>query len=217
MIIGSHGTGKTERILNCLKENKLNYVYFSGSTLDPWIDFIGIPSKGEGGVMEFIRPSQINSELEAIFIDEYNRSPKEVRNAIMELVQFKTMNGMKFPKLKFIWAAVNPPSEDDDDDSFEYDVEEIDPAQMDRFQAIVRVSDKPCARWFKNKYGEKGSVAVKWWTEQAKLARKEISPRRLDYALDAFQKHLPISNILPKSSNIKKLTLDLNTDPVEKS
>lgn len=216
MIIGSHGTGKTERVLNCLQRNQLNYVYFSGSTLDPWIDFIGIPSKGEGGVMEFIRPSQINSELEAIFIDEYNRSPKEVRNAIMELVQFKTMNGMHFPELKFVWAAVNPPADADDAESVDYDVEEIDPAQLDRFQAIVRVPDKPCARWFRQKYGEQGAIAVKWWGEQARAARKDISPRRLDYALDAFGRHLPISNVLPKSSNIKKLTVDLNTDPAEK-
>jgi len=217
MIIGSHGTGKTERVLNCLKKHNLNYVYFSGSTLDPWIDFIGIPTKGNSGDMEFIRPTQINSDLEAIFIDEYNRSPKEVRNAIMELVQFKTMNGMKFPNLKFVWAAINPPSSDDNENDIDYDVEEIDAAQLDRFQAIVKVPTKPCLKWFKKKYGESGTTAVNWWSKQANGAKKEISPRRLDYALDAFKKQLPISNILPKCSNIKQLTLDLNTDPAEKS
>ena len=183
MVIGAHGTGKTERILKCLEKNKLNFVYFSGSTLDPWIDFIGIPTKGVSGEMEFIRPSQINSDLEAIFIDEYNRSPKEVRNAIMELVQFKTMNGTKFPKLKFVWAAINPPPEENSD-SFDYDVEEVDAAQLDRFQAIVRVPEKPCQKWFKKKYGEVGKTAVEWWGNQAKSAKKEISPKAIRLEID---------------------------------
>jgi hypothetical protein len=47
MLIGSHGTGKTARILEGFKRNNINYTYFSGSTLDPWVHVIGVPKAKE--------------------------------------------------------------------------------------------------------------------------------------------------------------------------
>ena len=44
-------------------------------------------------------------ERNGIFMDEYNRTNPKVRNALMELIQFKSINGRKFPNLKVVWAA----------------------------------------------------------------------------------------------------------------
>ena len=44
-------------------------------------------------------------------MDEFSRAHKKVRNAVMELIQFKSINGRKFKNLKIVWAAINP---DDD-------------------------------------------------------------------------------------------------------
>ena len=45
---GKHGVGKTSVILEAWKEAGVKYIYFSGSTLDPFIDFCGVPVKVDG-------------------------------------------------------------------------------------------------------------------------------------------------------------------------
>ena len=51
LITGAHGVGKTSIIKQVFEENGLvlneSWLYFSGSTLDPWVDFIGIPKEIE--------------------------------------------------------------------------------------------------------------------------------------------------------------------------
>lgn len=139
LLIGKHGVGKTAMIKKVFEDAGLilgeSYLYFSASTLDPWTDLIGVPKEiiDEDGdrVLDFVRPKALskNSKIEAIFFDEYNRAPKKIRNAIMELIQFKSINGKKFPNLKVVWAAINPETEEEI-----YDVEKLDPAQKDRFE-----------------------------------------------------------------------------------
>ncbi len=183
LIFGDHGTGKTSVIKDFWDRKGINYAIFSASTMDPWCDLIGIPRlvrRNKQSVIDFARPENINEDLEAIFVDEYNRSQPAVRNALLELGQFKSINGRKFPKLKVIWAAANPPDTDNN-----YDVEEIDPAQIDRFHVIIKLSGKPSEEYFTKKFGEevaKGSL--KWYENLAPEIKKTISPRRLDYALE---------------------------------
>jgi hypothetical protein len=186
MLIGKHGVGKTAIVKKTFEDAGLNWKYFSASTMDPWVDFIGVPKEktdpntGET-YLDLVRPQAIaNDEVEAIFFDELNRSHKKIRNAIMELIQFGSINGKQFPNLKVIWAAINP----DDDEEMSYDVEKMDPAQMDRFQVQIEVPYKPDMRYFREKYGDMGESAVLWWNEQATATKDAVSPRRLDYAVN---------------------------------
>jgi len=156
LFVGKHGVGKTTTVLNAFNEAKLKWLYFSGSTLDPWVDFIGVPKeqKDENGnvYLDLVRPKHFqNDEVEAIFIDELNRSHKKVRNAVLELIQFKSINGKKFPHLRIVWAAINPDNEDEEEEGNElkYDVEKLDPAIVDRFHIKVDVPYKPDASYFK--------------------------------------------------------------------
>ena len=139
LFIGKHGVGKTAMVKDAFDRNGLNFRYFSASTMDPWVDFVGVPrEKTENKVpeelkiikelaaispqialewiqtnwkmseqsaksildhslnredgkssLELVRPSSFNDDVEALFFDEFNRSPKKVRNAVMELLQFK--------------------------------------------------------------------------------------------------------------------------------
>ena len=118
LLEGRHGTGKTTLVTEVFSQNCKNWLYFSGSTLDPWVDFVGVTKeikKGNDYVLSFVLPEKMADEnVEAIFIDEYNRSHKKIRNATMELVQFKSINGRKFPNLKVVWAAINPNDEDEE-------------------------------------------------------------------------------------------------------
>lgn len=219
LLSGHKGVGKTAIISIVLNKLAKKWLYFSGSTLDPFIDFIGIPKEkvNDEGVttLEFIRPSYMNEEVEAIFIDEYNRSAKKIRNAIMELIQFKSLNGQKFPNLKVVWAGVNPYNPEDEDEI--YDVEPIDPAQKDRFQIQIDIPYAMDVKYFTEKFNVKWSKgAAEWWSGLPERIRIKVSPRRVDYALEVYQLGGDIADVLPIESNPSKLLASLKSGGIEK-
>jgi hypothetical protein len=210
LFIGEHGVGKTACIKEAFNNAKLNWLYFSGATMDPWVDFIGVPKeqtdKDGNMYLDLVRPKAFADDaVEAIFMDEFNRSHKKVRNALMELIQFKSINGRKFNNLKIVWAAVNPDSEDN-----VYDVEKIDPAQNDRFHIHIEVPYKPDLQYFKKKFGEMGEVAVEWWEKLTEENKRLVSPRRLDYTLEIHNLSGDVRDVIPKSVNPAKLSTMLN-------
>ncbi len=46
---GRHGVGKSSIIKRVMGEEGLQWKYFSAATMDPWVDFIGIPRAKEEG------------------------------------------------------------------------------------------------------------------------------------------------------------------------
>lgn len=220
LLSGKHGVGKTARIQACFERNGLvqndTYLYFSASTLDPWVDLIGVPKeqidKNGEKYLGIIRPENLyKGNVVAIFFDEYNRSPKKVRNSVMELIQKKSINGLVFPNLKCVWAAVNPSTEDD-----VYDVEQIDPAQEDRFQVQVSLPYACDSDFFNKRFGDAAaSAAIEWWNELPELEKNKVSPRRLQYALDDYVNGGDMEFILPVSANLTKLRQSLKNGSVE--
>ncbi len=218
LLRGKHGVGKTAKVLDAFKNAGLRCQYFSAATIDPWTDFVGIPKEkvNPDGTshLELIRPSVwANDEVDVIFLDELNRAHKKVRNACMELIQFKSINGKKFNNLKMVWAAINP----EDDDKNKYDVEALDPAQMDRFQVIVNVPYAPEASFFRKKYGkEVADKAITWWKNSLSDAQKDlVSPRRLDYLLDIYVKGGDLRCVADKSVNVGQLVQEIVEISVE--
>ena len=224
MLKGRHGVGKTAVILEAFRSEESGmaedeWMYFSGATLDPWVDFIGVPKEVENPdrpgetCLDLVRPrAMANERLKALFIDEYNRSPKKIRNAIMELIQFKSINGKKYPNLKSVIVAVNPDEEEDDE--LIYDVEPTDPAQLDRFHIQVEFPYKPVRSYFIGKYGtDYTDAAINWWNGLTEEAKLQVSPRRLDYALEVFDSQGDLRDVLPESTNVQKLKKDLGATP----
>lgn len=352
LLVGAHGVGKTAIIKSAFERNNLKWLYYSASTMDPWVDLVGVPKekKNEDGTsyLELVRPKEFqNDEVEALFFDEFNRcltgntlipladgtevpisslegrshfyvysydltsrririgrghsarktgvqqkivrtvldngesisctpdhpfllrsgeyclacdlkngdslmplyrrkseevkvvlvedagfddvyditvdeyhnfalssgvivhnSHKKVRNAVMELIQFKSINGKKFNNLRVVWAAINP-----DDES--YDVEKLDPAQEDRFHIRVDIPYKPHKPYFVDKYGDEiAKAAISWWTELPAEQQKLVSPRRLDYAIDVMSNGGDIRHVLKDSTNVSKLITTLQTGPI---
>lgn len=206
---GKHGIGKTA-IVKDLFDKKYGpqgdkWLYFSAATMDPWVDFIGVPREAEtDGVkhLELIRPYHFATDkVEALFFDELNRAKPKVRNAVMELIQFKTINGKAFPNLKVIWAAINPADGT-------YDTEKLDPAQQDRFQIKVDLKYEPTLSYFTDRYGKAmAEAAISWWKTLNDEHKDRVSPRRLDYAMEIFSKGGDIRGlVLPKVVNCSKLT-----------
>lgn len=215
LLKGKHGVGKTSIVLDAFTKHNLRWQYFSAATMDPWVDFVGVPKERvtEDGkaYLDLVRPKHFQEDaVEAIFMDEFNRSSKKVRNAVMELIQFKSINGKKFNNLKIIWAAVNP----DDDEDEEYDVEKLDAAQLDRFQIHIDVPYSPDASYFKEKYGKHLShAALEWWKNLNKNEKALVSPRRLDYTLDIYNKRGDIRHVMPKNVSVSKLLQELKDGP----
>jgi len=229
LLKGYHGTGKTSLILDTFKKHGLNYIYFSASTLDPWVDLIGIPKDTKQKIdnvnYEFIHlipPERFSkgNQIDALFFDELNRAPKKVKNAVMELIQFKTINGNPIPGLKFVWGAINP-----DDEESSYDTEKLDPALLDRFHAVIEVENKPDKEYFDNKYGAViSNIALNWWSDtyniliknkQKSMEENFISPRRLDYALEIHSKGGSLVDVLPMWSNPVSLEFELRNTNIE--
>lgn len=217
LLSGGHGIGKSSIINDVFNakfgEHGKDWLYFSAATLDPWCDFVGIPQPRKVGDLEYlelIRPKVFaEDKIKAIFFDELNRAPAKVRNAIMELIQFKSINGKKFHSLKVVWGAINPPEEG------KYDVEELDPAQKDRFHIHYHIDAKPESTFFRKKFGDElAAPAIEWWKELGAENQKLVSPRRLDYALEVYQAGGNLRHVLPISVNVQKLTDRLKTGPV---
>lgn len=218
MFVGRHGVGKTHRIQEAFERNNLKWRYFSAATMDPWTDFVGVPkerSEGDLTFLDFVLPRDMaDGSVEAFFFDEFNRAPKKVRNAVMELIQFKSINGREFPNLKLIWTAVNP----EDDDDLDFDVEPLDPAQEDRFQIQVEIPYKPDLAYFQRNYGtETGKAAVDWWEGLPEAMQRMISPRRLDYALQVFNDIGNMRHVLPSKAPVAKLLEAVQHGPPEET
>ncbi len=220
LLKGRHGTGKTARIVQIFESMgwKLNedYLYFSAATMDPWCDFVGVPREvteaGTGLVhLQYVRPLSIQKgKVKAIFFDEFNRAPKKVRNAVMELMQFKSVNGLRFPELKAVWAAVNP----DDDENDQYDVEPLDPAQQDRFHVQVDIPYTCSIGFFRKEFGpDMAKGAVQWWQELTDEVKRKVSPRRVEYALKMYNTGGDLEDVLPKEANIQKLKQNISNGP----
>lgn len=196
LLTGRHGVGKTaiikEVFEECFGEHYAKWRYFSASTLDPWVDFIGIPknyTRPDGKeVFTIIPPEHFSGdeEIEAIFFDEINRADEKVLNALMELIQFKSINGRKFPHLKCVWGAENPATDDN-----EYSVKPLDPAQKDRFQIQIVVPEELNVRFFSDKYGsETANISAEWWHKN----KNKISPRKLDDILLGYSKGFDLND-----------------------
>jgi hypothetical protein len=220
LLEGKHGVGKTALITRAFTDAGLKYAYFSGSTMDPFIDFVGVPIKidtKDGSYIELIRPQNIaDGNIEAIFIDEFNRTHKKIRNAVMELIQFGTINGKplnKNGKRPIIWVAINPDSADGDG---VYDTDRLDPAQRDRFHIQVQLPYDCDDEYFADKYGDQGKAAVGFWRDLPAAEKEKISPRRLDYAIKMYKDGSDLRDCLPMSTNPGRLSQILVVGPAEK-
>lgn len=207
LLSGRHGVGKTEIIKSVFNSafGVDNWAYFSASTMDAWVDFIGVPKAVDDGngnmVLDLIRPARFqNGQIQALFFDEFNRAPAKVRNAVMELIQFKSINGRKFPNLKVIWGAINPHDEENT-----YDVDKIDPAQLDRFQVQIPVPYKIDRGYLKSKHGIIAVPFCEWWSKLTKENQYKISPRRLEDAIRVHKVKGDLEHVLPVDSGISDL------------
>ena len=67
LFVGKHGVGKTSIVKQAFEDAGLSYKIYSCATLDPWVDFIGVPEKqiDENGntYLSLVRPKEWEDDL----------------------------------------------------------------------------------------------------------------------------------------------------------
>jgi hypothetical protein len=212
LFIGSHGIGKTTLGKKILVDTlNLNLAYFSSPTLDPYIDLIGIPKPNdETKELDFYKTRKI-LQAEALFFDELNRAHPRVLNAVLEIIQFKTLNGEALPNLRFVWAAINPPGGD-------YQVETLDSALEDRFHIYIKMTPSINMDYMKEKMNEKtAQILYDWWYQDLDdEQRRCLTPRRIEYIGTLISKEVPWRDSIPQGHTFPTELLQKRLDEVTK-
>lgn len=128
MLSGKHGIGKSKIITDhfSVKGQKV-VTLFLGQMSDPG-DLIGLPNKDEKtGKTVFMPPYWFPTDNQPVvpFLDELNRARPEILQTIMDLTLNRKLAGLELPAGSRIVSAVN--------DSEEYQLTDLDPALVSRF------------------------------------------------------------------------------------
>jgi hypothetical protein len=114
-LVGDTGVGKSEMIQQIAEKNNKKLIELNLATQET-ADLIGIPYKGEDGMMHWSIPCWWPTDDNTlIFIDEINRNRVDVLRAIMPMLLTKRLHVEHIlPRNTWIAAAMNPDTEDFD-------------------------------------------------------------------------------------------------------
>lgn len=142
LLVGPHGTAKSllvERIAAALGLSMRHY----NASLINYDDLVGIPLPDEDGEsLHFVATPGSIWDAEFVFFDEISRCRSDLQNKMFPIVHEKRVSGIFLEKLRYRWAAMNPPAPDDADGSsgkYYLGSEPLDPALADRFPFVVSV------------------------------------------------------------------------------
>lgn len=128
MLSGRHGIGKSQILTNYFESKNIKVItLFLGQMSDPG-DLLGLPHFNEATKLtEFMPPYwfPVDNKPIVLFLDELNRARPEILQTIMDLALNKKLAGRSLPKDSRIISAVNSGDE--------YDLTELDPALVSRF------------------------------------------------------------------------------------
>lgn len=138
-IVGKHGFGKTSLFRQLAKENGYGYAELSVAQLSEMGDMHGMPEV-QGDKTVYKAPEWVpQGEGPGFFlIDDFTRADPRMQNGIMQLIQDGKLMSWSVPKGWTIVLTENP----SDDESINYSVTELDPAQRTRFARFKIKFDK---------------------------------------------------------------------------
>ena len=135
LLVGSMGVGKSQIFAQLAKEKNMRIVDLRLAQMEA-CDLIGMPYRDEHNRTQWAQPGWWPNADENVLIllDELNRAPTDVRQAIFQLVLDRKLHTHTLPKGCFVFAAVNP-------DNGEYQVEALDKAMLRRFCVLTVTPD----------------------------------------------------------------------------
>lgn len=186
LLISPRGCGKTMSVTDTFNSHygPGNWKYFSASTLDPYVDLIGVPAPkhvGDEVELKFARPRDI-SNARALMFDELNRAHHKICNAVLEVTQFGTINGTPLPKLEVVWAACNPVQAG-------YYTERLDLALEDRFHIKLELEASMNEAYLVRRgyTAPVAKISANWWNNLSPDNKTLCPPRRLEYVLQCWK------------------------------
>ena len=142
LLIGPHGSAKSFFLERLAQALGLVYRFYNASLIN-YDDLVGIPMPDDDRKsLHYISTASSIWAAEVVFFDEINRTRPELQNKLFPIIHERRVQGLPLHKLRFRWAAMNPPpvpdSTDDTLDSY-LGTEPLDPALADRFPFILKV------------------------------------------------------------------------------
>jgi MoxR-like ATPase len=144
LLIGPHGTAKTLLVERLAEALGMSFRHYNASLLN-YDDLVGIPIPEEGNEhLRFITTPGAIWDAEFVFFDEISRCRPDLQNKLFPIIHERRVVGMNLERLRYRWAAMNPPTPDNADlDSPTQDMylgsEPLDPALTDRFPYVITV------------------------------------------------------------------------------
>lgn len=143
LLVGKHGTAKSFLLERLAKALGLEYRFYNASLIN-FDDLVGIPMPDEK--QESLRYISVPTAVwgaEVVFVDELSRTRPELQNKLFPLIHERRVQGIELEKLRYRWAAMNPPPplDDLDDEEAYLGSEPLDPALADRFPFVIEVPD----------------------------------------------------------------------------
>jgi hypothetical protein len=129
LFVGPMGVGKSQIVKQVSEELGIGLIDLRLAQMDPG-DMIGMPRVFEGKTI-WAKPCWWPEEgtKGILFLDELNRAPNDVRQAVFQLVLDGHLNTHKLPEGWRIVSAINP-------ENGQYQVEALDQAMVRRFCVI---------------------------------------------------------------------------------
>ncbi len=143
LLIGRHGTAKSFLLERLAQALGLTYRFYNASLLN-YDDLVGIPVPDAAQTtLRYISTPTAIWDAEVVFVDELSRTRPDLQNKLFSIIHERRVQGIPLEKLRYRWAAMNPPpaaGDDADDDGDAYlGAEPLDPALADRFAFLVEV------------------------------------------------------------------------------
>ena len=143
LIVGAHGTAKSLLVERTAVALGLAFRHYNASLLN-YDDLVGIPLPDErGSGLQFRYTAGAIWDAEFAFFDEVSRCRPDLQNKLFPIVHERRVAGIALDRLRFRWAAMNPPAPLDADagGAAYLGSEALDLALADRFVFVVRAPD----------------------------------------------------------------------------
>lgn len=144
LLVGSMGVGKSQIVKQIATELGIGLVDLRLAQQESG-DLIGLPYQKDGRTF-WAKPGWFPEEgtKGLLFLDELNRAPNDVRQAVFQLVLDRKIHTHSLPDGWKVVSAINP-------DNGNYQVEQLDPAMLRRFCVIAVTPDVDTwLTWAKN-------------------------------------------------------------------
>ncbi len=140
LLIGPHGSAKSLLLERVAQALGLRWRHYNAALVN-FDDLVGYPLPDEHGQLRFVETPASVWGAQAVFIDEISRARLDVQNRLFPIIHERRVQGMPLLDLEHRWAAMNPPTIDDDDAAACLGSQPLDLALADRFALQATMPD----------------------------------------------------------------------------